>query len=579
MLSSRSTATDSLTNTGDDALQTSLWRQGAEALICLAIAVMLFRTFEVEGYMISTGSMAPNLLGFHKRAVCPSCGNLFAYGVPYELAPGSEFFAEDDADGAERAGVVRAGSSRSGDAKQLASCPNCGLDAIDLAQVPRNQGDQLLVNKFAYEFRPPARWDVIVFRNPYRPSQAYVKRAVGLPGESVQIIDGDIYIDGHVSRKDLDKQRAIRIPVFDNDLVPPANMAGEPRWISDPNSDVPSWTVHDHGFVLKAAGAAHSGDNAPMSWVAYRHRRNSGGSHSTSVTLPDDTAEPVIPDAAISPVRYDSTTKALTCIGVLSERRFRELLEANGNQRVRESIGELRSRSQIAPVTDDYGYNHVDAGIVSTPVRDLMFEAILDFSGGNGSFAVEMTDGRQVFDCVIDLARNEVRLHIDGEPTPVRSARLPEGPVGRSVHVEMSSFDRQVMVAIDGAAIFEPWLLDEVPVRPSEAPRRAVRFGGRGIDVVVRSLRLYRDVHYTPGRARNGVKAACRLAEDEYFVLGDNSPVSADSRNWAKGGVSAHLLLGQPFVVHLPSRPGQVRLGGLAKHIRVPDFDRMRYIR
>ena len=59
-----------------------------DAALCLYIAVILFRTFELEGYIISTGSMAPSLLGFHKRVVCPSCGYHFPFGIPVDI-PGA----------------------------------------------------------------------------------------------------------------------------------------------------------------------------------------------------------------------------------------------------------------------------------------------------------------------------------------------------------------------------------------------------------------------------------------------------------------------------------------------------------
>lgn len=248
----RSTANEDSAGATDRPWPSSLMRKATEALVCLALAVMLFRTFEVEGYMISTGSMAPNLLGFHKRAVCPACGSLFAFGVPYD-APNSSQFADEESNGGTA--IANAGSSHAAEPHQFACCPNCGLDAIDLGAVPRNQGDQLLVNKSVYEFRSPARWDVIVFRNPYRPSQAYVKRAIGLPGESVQIINGDIYIDGQISRKDLEKQRALRIPVFDNDHVP-ENGAWKPRWVADSYTDKPGWMSAGHTFELKGASGA-----------------------------------------------------------------------------------------------------------------------------------------------------------------------------------------------------------------------------------------------------------------------------------------------------------------------------------
>ena len=47
-------------------------RQVIEALACLAVAVIVFRAFLLEGYIISTGSMAPSLLGYHKQVVCLS---------------------------------------------------------------------------------------------------------------------------------------------------------------------------------------------------------------------------------------------------------------------------------------------------------------------------------------------------------------------------------------------------------------------------------------------------------------------------------------------------------------------------
>jgi hypothetical protein len=62
-------------------------------------------------------------------------------------------------------------------------------------------------------------------------------------------------------------------------------------------------------------------------------------------------------------------------------------------------------------------------------------------------------------------------------------------------------------------------------------------------------------------------------------MLGDNSPVSSDSRCWPDGAVPERLLLGKPFVVHLPSRPGKLRIGDRMAYFRLPDFERMRPIR
>ena len=105
-----------------------------EAFVSLFVAVLLFRTFAAEGYMISTGSMAPCLLGYHKRVVCPTCGITFPFGTAYDT--------DEDPD----TDITIAGRSR-------AVCPNCGQSGIEVSDVPRNHGDQLLVNKQAYLYR------------------------------------------------------------------------------------------------------------------------------------------------------------------------------------------------------------------------------------------------------------------------------------------------------------------------------------------------------------------------------------------------------------------------------------------
>ena len=105
-------------------------------------------------------------------------------------------------------------------------------DDFDLARYPhRHQpsyafnGDRLLVDKLAYEFIEPKRWDVVVFRYPNAAWRNYIKRLVGLPGDTIKIQYGDIWIhrDGMpegefpIARKPPEKLLAMLQPVFDND--------------------------------------------------------------------------------------------------------------------------------------------------------------------------------------------------------------------------------------------------------------------------------------------------------------------------------------------------------------------------
>lgn len=67
-------------------------------------------------------------------------------------------------------------------------------------------GDNLIVDKISYRFTDPKRFDIIVFPYHYKEDTYYIKRIIGLPGETVQIQDGEIYIDGALLEEDYGKE-------------------------------------------------------------------------------------------------------------------------------------------------------------------------------------------------------------------------------------------------------------------------------------------------------------------------------------------------------------------------------------
>ena len=65
-------------------------------------------------------------------------------------------------------------------------------------------GDVVLINRIVYDARKPKRGEIIAFRPNGNENAHYcIKRVVGLPGETIQIKDGKIYIDGKVQKKDI----------------------------------------------------------------------------------------------------------------------------------------------------------------------------------------------------------------------------------------------------------------------------------------------------------------------------------------------------------------------------------------
>jgi signal peptidase I len=147
------------------------------------------------------------------------------------------------------------------------------------------------------------------------------------------------------------------------------------------------------------------------------------------------------------------------------------------------------------------------------------------------------------------------------------------GPL-RGETIEVSLIDRQFLFAVGSKMLFtavidwpgEP-LLSAVPLA----------IGVQGLGMAVDRLRVYRAIYYgKPPAVTNEPSPVYTIEQDEYFVLGDNSPISEDSRTWtADRMVRRKSLVGKPFMVIYPACG--LSLGRW--QIQVPDLTRIRYIR
>lgn len=83
-------------------------------------------------------------------------------------------------------------------------------------------GDNLWVDKLSFRFRDPQRYEIVVFPFKYEENTYYIKRIIGLPGETVQVKDGYVYIDG----EKLDEH-------YGNELMQDPGIAAEPITLGD----------------------------------------------------------------------------------------------------------------------------------------------------------------------------------------------------------------------------------------------------------------------------------------------------------------------------------------------------------
>lgn len=199
-----------------------------EWLITAFAGTLVFIFFVMQVYRIPTGSMAETLRGAHFRLRCQQCGYRYDYdflnqyyGVPANVTPRQEILI-----------------SRSSRPPMSPLCPNCGYQE-PVVQISGGKpyiyrdnqvrpgklqtvfkGDQIFVLKCIYQFFEPKRWDVIVFKNPQEPEINYIKRLIAGPCETVQIIDGNIFIDGTIARKPEAVQEELWMVIYDNDYQP-----------------------------------------------------------------------------------------------------------------------------------------------------------------------------------------------------------------------------------------------------------------------------------------------------------------------------------------------------------------------
>lgn len=58
------------------------------------------------------------------------------------------------------------------------------------------KGDRIIGSRLAYKSKDPQRFEIVIFKYPDDPSKIFIKRVIGLPGETVEVKDGKVYIDG-----------------------------------------------------------------------------------------------------------------------------------------------------------------------------------------------------------------------------------------------------------------------------------------------------------------------------------------------------------------------------------------------
>ncbi len=555
-------------------------RELVESLVIAFILAFLFRTFEAEAFQIPTGSMGPTLMGRHKDLNCPRCG------FQYQTASSME--VDDD-------------TSRFIPENEVVSttCPVCRFTASvgpadPSGRTPSYKGDRIWVSKAPYETGSPQRWDVAVFKFPLRADINYIKRLVGLPGETVEIALGDIYVNdggqGQIAAKPAEKILAMMQPIDDSDHVIDKliDLGWPHRWRPE-TSGSGSWTSEDRGRSLGTDGTAPD-----EVWIRYTH---------------------VAPS-------YEDWQRFDKGIRVAQPPRP-QLISDFCSFNTATPIGYPGQRApDRAPSGSSLGLHWVG---------DLILESEVDVESDSGLVMWELVEGGNRFRCTWDIATGKAHLALVGRDD--WSVPLDTGVTGRGRHTwRLANVDDQLLVWVDDDLVYSGsyQALGLGPPQPTSADLAPAGIGSRGAKVRVRHLRLFRDVYYIAfggpsvnypvglvtdldefSRSRRGVGEVSRidvadllsnpdrwsayrpenrqtlffeLGDDQFLALGDNSPNSSDSRFWGEDyWVDRNMLIGKALFVYWPHAwetwPHLAIPGTDIRLPFYPNFGRMRRIR
>lgn len=548
------------------------FKETIESIVVALILAFVFRAFVVEAFVIPTGSMAPTLYGAHGTVLCENCGTEFAYGL-------------HDLDDKRRGGDI----GETADAI-CSNCnyPNTNLVVNDRAKNPE-KGDRILVLKWPYDLGlqslDPSRWDVIVFKDPSDGTTNFIKRCAGVPNEVLMILDGDVYgvpidklsaevqkdFEDYTQAKyellqgarkgkleppparvfaELDQKLQIRRKapaaqdalwhlVYDHDHPPQKLENNQPRWEKARRGES-GWDTSDHR-------ARYVDRGAPLDYIELTHK-------DIRATCAYNIYQGYAPYAPF-----------------VSDQRVRFVLTPKGGDAI---------------------------------VRVRLVKR-------NRSFWAELRmDGR------VSLYESS---DVPGDTTPVMVAAQLSGFVpGRGVEVRFEDVDYRLTLFVGGKEVLtsssEPGStayfgpdIRALRLNRKDLPAPPPRIFGSGGNFDLAHLVVDRDEHYfndtriaalpmldwAPREGWGGSDSPIMLRPGEYFMLGDNTAASKDSRLWEVvgphlrergsafqlGTVPRDQLIGRAFFVYWPSGHRLDWAPLLGRFGIIPDVGRMRWIR
>ena len=412
----------------------------------------------------------------------------------------------------------------------------------------------------------------MVFHYPGDAATNFIKRLVGLPGETVRISRGALWTRPterpdapfQIARKTPAKLLSMLEPVFENDRMK----------------------------VLKEHEPAY-----PERWSGIRWQED-GTAFQTVLSGGQPPGEAQLEYCNLVP-SYDARTREMRPIGPALISDF---------------VAYNAGSPESSPPTS-LGLNWVG---------DLALECTVQSRSAAGQVEFELVKGGRRFGCRIDLASGEAALSISGDYAGQFNPRANTALKGRGTHrIRFANCDDRLLLWVDDRVVprgnwstttcYDSNVLNQSQglktYRPRPADLTPVRITSRQADLTVSHLNVMRNIYYiADDREGRGISeftggpssypdladpgtwyrfdnvqrnVEFPLHKDQFFMLGDNSACSKDGRLWGdRYWVDRDLLIGKALCIYWPHSWDEVTVGGY--HIPFPffpNFSRMGFVK
>ena len=199
-----------------------------------------------------------------------------------------------------------------------------------------------------------------------------------------------------------------------------------------------------------------------------------------------------------------------------------------------------RSRTTAAPVTDNDGYNQgVSRRLYE--MTDVWLSCRLQVQRDDFDWWLRIHDGREEFQCRVSPRRGLAELLRGG--SEISAGTFAKTPRATPASVQFGILDQQVFLVLDQqVVIWHPYEPASLTSQPTATPLDI----SASAAITVTQLQVFRDIYYLDKHRSSAEWAtAGPLGADEYLLIGDNVPVSTDSRHWPRPGLPRSALLGR----------------------------------